>query len=159
MTDVVDQKTRSRMMSAIGSKNTAPERFVQQKLIEHSISFDLHRKDLPGTPDLVLPLYKVAIFVNGCFWHQHEGCRYASIPERHRDFWQKKLAGTVRRDGRKRADLQALGWTVLVVWECGTRHQGHYFDEVIDAIEGELTLGEWPLGDEQLESLIAIRST
>lgn len=145
MADIVDRLTRSRMMASIKGKHTAPERFVQMELEKLHISFDVHSKELPGKPDLSIPLYKVAIFVNGCFWHRHEGCFYATTPASNREFWRNKLAETVRRDAQKRAELEAQGWRVIVVWECGMKHCPSDFDEVIDAIEGETFLTEWPM--------------
>jgi DNA mismatch endonuclease (patch repair protein) len=133
------------MMAAIKSKDTAPEKFVQAELARWHISFDAHSKDLPGKPDLLVRLHQVAIFVNGCFWHRHDGCFYATTPASHKDFWVNKLAETVRRDSRKRAELEAQGWRVIVVWECGMKHCASDFDEVIDAIEGEIVLSEWPV--------------
>lgn len=144
MADIVDRSTRSRMMASIKGKNTAPERFVQEELEKRHITFEIHSKQLPGKPDITIPLYQVAIFVNGCFWHRHEGCFYATTPASRKDFWQDKLAENVRRDARKRNDLEALGWCVIVVWECGMKHCRNNFDEVIDAIEGETFLSEWP---------------
>ncbi|WP_447957528.1 very short patch repair endonuclease [Vreelandella sp. EE7] len=144
MTDIVDRFTRSKMMASIKGKNTAPERFVQSELEKRYISFEAHSKELPGKPDLALPLYQVALFVNGCFWHSHQGCFYATTPASQKTFWQQKLGETVERDARKRAELEALGWRVIVVWECGFKHCADQFDEVIDAIEGEISLNEWP---------------
>ncbi len=144
MADIVDRFTRSRMMASIQGKNTAPERFVQAALEQRHIGFDVHSTALPGKPDITIPLYQVAIFVNGCFWHRHEGCFYATTPSSRKQFWQTKLAENVRRDARKRAELEAIGWRVVVVWECGVKHAPEQFDEVIDTIEGEIFLPEWP---------------
>ena len=132
------------MMASIQGKNTAPERFVQAALGQRHIGFDAHSTELPGKPDITIPLYQVAIFVNGCFWHRHEGCFYATTPSSRKQFWQTKLAENVRRDARKRAELEAIGWRVVVVWECGVKHAPEQFDEVIDTIEGEIFLPEWP---------------
>ncbi|MFG6667952.1 very short patch repair endonuclease [Halomonas sp. HNIBRBA4712] len=144
MTDIVDPSTRSKMMASIKGKNTAPERFVQTELEKRHLSFEAHAASLPGKPDLVLPLYQVALFVNGCFWHRHAGCFYATTPASQKAFWQDKLGENVARDARKRAELEALGWRVIKVWECGVKHCPDQFDEVIDAIEGEIALSEWP---------------
>ncbi|MDN0075490.1 DNA mismatch endonuclease Vsr [Crenobacter sp. SG2303] len=119
--DVVDARTRSRMMSGIRGRDTKPEILVRKALFAERFRFRLHRHDLPGSPDIVLPRYRVAIFVHGCFWHMHAGCRYAKMPATRTDFWSKKLRGNVERDARAMEALVAAGWRVLVVWECATR--------------------------------------
>lgn len=124
MTDVVDAATRSRMMSGIGGKNTKPELLVRKALFAAGFRFRLHRKDLPGRPDVVIPGRRVVVFVHGCFWHAHQGCRYAKIPATRREFWEAKLAANVERDRRVREALLSAGWRVLVVWECATRSSG-----------------------------------
>ena len=121
MTDVVDTATRSRMMSGIGGRNTKPEIIVRKALFAAGYRFRLHRKDLPGRPDVVLPVHRVAVFVHGCFWHAHSGCRYAKTPASRREFWEAKLAANVERDRCARDALLSAGWRVLVVWECATR--------------------------------------
>lgn len=124
MTDVVDVATRSRMMSGIGGKNTKPELLVRKALFAAGFRFRLHRKDLPGRPDVVLPGRRVVVFVHGCFWHAHQGCPYAKTPATRREFWEAKLAANVERDRRTREALLSAGWRVLVVWECATRSSG-----------------------------------
>ncbi|WP_080493123.1 MULTISPECIES: very short patch repair endonuclease [Burkholderia] len=121
MIDVVDPKKRSLMMSGIRSKHTKPERLVRSMLHAAGFRYRLHRRDIPGVPDLILPKHKAAIFVHGCFWHVHANCRFATIPSSNRDFWQKKLARNRERDQRQIEALKALGWRVLIVWECATR--------------------------------------
>lgn len=108
-------------MARIRSSNTRPELAVRRLLHAQGFRFRLHRKDLPGRPDLVLPRHKLAIFVHGCFWHQHVGCRLASSPKSRQDYWNPKLAGNVERDRRNVAQLRSDGWRVEVVWECDTR--------------------------------------
>ena len=111
-------EARSRNMAAIKSKNTKPEIEVRKILHEMGYRFRLHRKDLPGNPDIVLPKYKTAIFVNGCFWHQHEDCKYACLPKTNFHFWKEKLAKNKKRDKLKHSQLNDLGWKIIIVWEC-----------------------------------------
>ncbi len=111
-------------MSGIGGKNTKPELLVRKALFAAGFRFRLHRKDLPGRPDVVIPGRRVVVFVHGCFWHAHQGCRYAKIPATRREFWEAKLAANVERDRRVREALLSAGWRVLVVWECATRSSG-----------------------------------
>ena len=119
MTDVVDQATRSRMMSGIRGKNTKPELLVRSHLHRKGLRFRLHA-NLPGKPDLVFPKYRTAVFVHGCFWHRHPDCRYAATPKTNDEFWQTKFAANVKRDALAQEKLTTLGWRVLVVWECQT---------------------------------------
>lgn len=116
--DVVDAATRSRMMSGIRSKDTKPEMTVRRYLHARGFRYRLHARDLPGSPDLVLPRYRVAILVHGCFWHRHSGCRFATTPTSNVEKWDAKFQANLERDARKFASLQAAGWRVLVVWEC-----------------------------------------
>lgn len=111
-------------MSGIGGKNTKPELLVRKALFAAGFRFRLHRKDLPGRPDVVLPGRRVVVFVHGCFWHAHQGCPYAKTPATRREFWEAKLAANVERDRRTREALLSAGWRVLVVWECATRSSG-----------------------------------
>jgi DNA mismatch endonuclease (patch repair protein) len=120
MADIVDPATRSRMMAGIGGKNTKPEMRVRRYLHRHGLRFRLHDKKLPGRPDLVFPRYRTAVFVHGCFWHQHPGCRFAYMPSSNEDFWRAKLNRNVTRDAEKQAELVGAGWRVLTVWECET---------------------------------------
>lgn len=118
MTDVHSASIRSKNMRAIRGKNTGPEVFVRRMLHRQGFRFRLHVKDLPGKPDIVLPKHHTAIFVHGCFWHQHTGCKNAVMPKTNTDFWQKKLESNVARDTQNIAKLIALGWKSIVVWEC-----------------------------------------
>lgn len=120
MADVVDKPTRSRMMSGIGPKNTLPEMRVRRYLHARGFRYRLHSRKLPGRPDLVFPRYRVALFVHGCFWHRHPGCRFATNPGTRVEFWENKFATNVARDKRKAAKLRRLGWRVLTIWECQT---------------------------------------
>ena len=121
MTDIVDGKRRSAMMARIRGRDTAPELAVRRIAHRMGLRFRLHRKDLPGRPDLVFPKHRLAVFVHGCFWHRHEGCRHASTPKSRVVFWTEKFAMNVARDSRQEAALKDLGWRVLVIWECETK--------------------------------------
>ncbi|SNB59307.1 T/G mismatch-specific endonuclease [Marinobacter sp. es.042] len=120
MTDIVDSATRSRMMSKIKGKNTKPEIMVRSALHQEGYRFRLHRKNLPGKPDIVLPKYRAAIFVNGCFWHGH-GCSLFKWPKTREEFWKEKINANINRDQRNQAQLADLGWRVCIVWECSIR--------------------------------------
>lgn len=104
-------------MSGIRARDTRPEMIVRSYLHSTGLRYRLHGK-LPGKPDLVFPRYRVVVFVNGCFWHRHEGCRHATTPSSNVAFWEKKFADNVSRDRRVRAELSKLGWRVLVIWSC-----------------------------------------
>ena len=123
MTDIVDSQRRSVMMAGIRGRDTKPELVVRR--IAHKLGrrFRLHRKDLPGRPDLIFPRHRLAVFVHGCFWHRHDGCRYAYTPKSRIGFWTKKFAQNVARDRRNEEALRDLGWRVLVIWECNTRNE------------------------------------
>ena len=121
MIDVVTPAVRSRMMSGIRNKNTRPEMVVRRFLHREGLRYRLHDRRLPGVPDLVFPKYGTVVFIHGCFWHRHEGCKYASMPSSNIEFWQTKFAGNVRRDRETVASLQRAGWRVIVLWECGLR--------------------------------------
>jgi DNA mismatch endonuclease (patch repair protein) len=118
MVDIVDKETRSRMMSGIRGKNTLPEITVRKYLHSKGLRYRLHVKTLPGKPDLVLPKYRLALFIHGCFWHRHKGCRYATTPASNPEFWQKKFEANVQRDKEVTRQLKHAGWRVLVIWEC-----------------------------------------
>ncbi|HLJ54410.1 MAG TPA: very short patch repair endonuclease, partial [Chthonomonadaceae bacterium] len=118
MADNLDPGLRRYTMSRVRDRNTTTEMFVRSLLHRMGYRFRLHRRDLPGKPDIVLPKYKTAIFVHGCFWHQHPGCRKAVIPAANRAYWSAKLARNVARDARVRAELQLAGWKMVIVWGC-----------------------------------------
>jgi DNA mismatch endonuclease (patch repair protein) len=117
MADVFPPEVRSRIMAAITGKDTQPELAVRRVLHAMGRRFRLHRKDLPGRPDVVLPRSRAVVFVHGCFWHGHS-CRKARLPSTRRAFWRNKIEGNRRRDRRNRDALRRLGWRVLTVWEC-----------------------------------------
>lgn len=124
MVDIVDPATRSRMMSRIRSRDTRPELALRSALHRLGLRFRLSTKDLPCKPDIVFPRQKAAVFVHGCFWHRHEGCRLATTPSSNREFWQRKFENNVSRDERNLALLEAMGWVALEVWECELRKGG-----------------------------------
>ena len=106
------------MMSLIKGKDTRPEQLVRKHLHAAGLRFRLHDRRLPGTPDLVFPKYRAVVFVNGCFWHSHPGCRYTAVPATRSEFWAKKFAATIERDRTKSNSLTATGWRVFTLWEC-----------------------------------------
>ncbi len=120
--DILAPEQRSRLMSRIRGKDTRPELRVRQVTYALGFRFRLHRRDLPGSPDLVFASRRKAIFVHGCYWHRHAGCRYAYSPKSNAEFWQAKFAANVARDQIATNALRELGWQVLVIWECETRN-------------------------------------
>ncbi len=121
MTDIVDSQTRSRMMAGIRGENTKPELALRRSLHALGFRYRLHAKGVPGKPDIVMPKYQAAIFVHGCFWHHHAGCRYATVPSTRPEFWSAKFDANVARDGAVRSALLERGWRVATVWECALR--------------------------------------
>lgn len=118
MADVLSKEQRKRCMSHVKSKDTKPEVMVRQFLFAQGFRYKLYRKDLPGKPDIVLPKYKTVIFINGCFWHGHSDCKYATIPEANHDFWLAKISGNIERDKSNYAKLHELGWNIIEIWQC-----------------------------------------
>ena len=110
--------TRSENMARVKNKNTQPEVYLRKLLWHMGFRYRLNYKNLPGSPDIYIPKYKAAIFVNGCFWHMHENCKYASIPKNNHDFWKSKLEGNVQRDKQNYIKLESMGIDVIVVWGC-----------------------------------------
>jgi len=122
MVDTVSPEQRSWNMSQIKGKNTKPELIVRSQLHRMGFRFRLHRKDLPGKPDIVLPKYRTVVFVHGCFWHRHKKCKYSYDPKSRKLFWQKKFDQNVERDKRNRRKITSLGWKTVVWWECQVIH-------------------------------------
>lgn len=116
--DTVAPEVRSRIMSRIRGKDTGPEKAVRSILHRAGLRFRIHKKGLPGTPDVVLPRYRTVIFVHGCFWHQHPGCHHSGVPRTNSPYWKAKFERIAERDARKVRELRALGWDVRVIWEC-----------------------------------------
>lgn len=126
-------------MSGIRGKNTWPERALRSALFAAKFRYRLHVRGLPGIPDLVFPKYRAVIFVHGCFWHRHAGCRYTTTPKANGDFWKQKFEGNVSRDARHAEMLLELGWRVAVVWECSLKRS------VEDTVQ---TVAQWLYGTE-----------
>lgn len=133
--DVHDPETRSYNMSRIRGKNTKPEVKLRSLLHRAGFRFRIHDSRLPGKPDIVLPKYRSVVFVNGCFWHRHEGCKYCTNPSTRKDFWDKKFSDTVQRDRVVKKQLEEAGWDVFVVWECELKNNA---EEVLRFLIDEL---------------------
>lgn len=118
MADVHDKATRSFNMSRIKGKNTKPEMLVRKFLHARGFRYKLHDKNLPGKPDLVLPKYKTVIFIHGCYWHKHEGCKYFVVPKTRTEWWLNKINGNVANDRKALADLKNNNWKIITIWEC-----------------------------------------
>lgn len=121
MADTMTPEQRHRCMAAIKGKDTKPELMVRKYLFSKGLRFRIQVRKLPGRPDIVLPKYRTVIFVDGCFWHGHEGCKYYRLPKSNIDFWQAKIERNIARDARNEAELKSQGWRVLRVWECDIR--------------------------------------
>ena len=121
MVDRISPASRSKNMRAIKSKNTSPEKRVRSAAHGLGLRFRLHRRDLPGSPDLLFPRRKTVLFVHGCFWHRHENCPGATTPKTNTDYWSKKFIENMERDKKNRKKLEDGGWKVLVIWECETK--------------------------------------
>lgn len=137
MKSPVPSESRSRNMAAIKSKDTKPELAVRSLLHALGYRFRLHRADLPGNPDVVLPRYRTVIFVNGCFWHRHQNCQYASTPKSNAQFWREKFAANVERDRRAIEVLEQAGWRVVVVWECEIANEEQLAKKLVSILSGE----------------------
>lgn len=133
---------RSEVMSRVRSKNTKPELAVRRALHGMGYRFRLHRKDLPGKPDVVLPKHRVTVFVHGCFWHQHPGCPKATMPKNNAAFWREKLKWNVERDERNRKRLRGAGWRTVVIWECEVGGAARHARR----LSGTFLVGHPPLG-------------
>ena len=140
MADRISEERRSWNMSRIHSADTHPEKRVRSTLHKAGYRFRLHSHTLPGSPDIVLPKFRTVIFIHGCFWHRHIGCRYAYEPKSRVEFWTEKFTRNVRRDAMKTEQLIELGWQVLIVWECQTRKQADLFC-VLTTLKAHLTQG------------------
>lgn len=125
MADVMTPEQRSRCMAAVKGKDTKPEMIVRKYLFSRGMRFRVQVRKLPGNPDIVLPKYKTAIFVNGCFWHGHEGCKYFRLPKSNIEFWKEKIERNIERDRESMQALLDLGWKIIRVWECELRNKAN----------------------------------
>lgn len=156
MADVMTPEQRSRCMAAIKGKDTKPEMIVRKYLFSRGLRFRIQVRKLPGTPDIVLPKYKTVIFVNGCFWHGHEGCKYFRLPKSNVEFWEAKIERNVARDVRNEAELNALGWRVIRAWECEIKtvsEREEYLKRLYDRIVNPIQ--SYPIESDTDETSIA----
>ena len=146
--DVHTKETRSYNMSQIKNKNTKPEELVRKDLFHRGLRYRKNVKKLPGCPDIVLTRYQAVVFVNGCFWHVHEGCKYFKWPQNNKEFWKTKLSDNKKRDIDNICELERSGWKVIVVWECELKKQ--FKAERLDKLYTEITGNEllFPIGVE-----------
>ena len=135
MTDIVSKKKRSEMMSGIKGKDTKPEIATRKMMYKMGLRYRLHKKNLPGKPDIVLGTVKLAIFVHGCFWHRHNQCKYSYSPKTRVNFWEKKFDDNVKRDMNNRHALDELGWKSAVIWECQTKDPDDLKRNILNIIE------------------------
>jgi len=147
VTDIVDAKTRSRMMSGIRGKNTKPEIIIRKVLFSKGFRYRLHDKRLPGSPDLVFPKYNAVIFIHGCFWHAHE-CHLFKWPATREEFWKTKITGNKIRDKKNIDKLLGAGWRVLIIWECATKGRGRHSSESIG-----VQVAKWLQGSSILDEI------
>ncbi|MBE6489908.1 MAG: DNA mismatch endonuclease Vsr [Methanobrevibacter sp.] len=137
MVDRVSKEVRSYNMSRIRSKDTKPEILVRSYLFSKGLRFRKNDKRYPGSPDIVLPKYNTIVFVHGCFWHLHDGCKYARMPKSNVDYWEKKLHRNKERDKRNQKELEAMGWNVITVWECELKKDK--VEETLENLYGQIT--------------------
>lgn len=135
MTDKLTPEQRHRCMSRIRSKNTRPEILVRKFLFAHGFRYRVNVRNLPGTPDIVLRRFKTVIFINGCFWHGHEGCRYYVLPKSNVEFWERKIERNRNRDAANQMRLRLMGWSVVQIWECQLKPRKRH-----DTLEGLLSI-------------------
>jgi len=140
MPDRFSAEERSRIMSRVKGRDTQPELVVRRQLHRLGYRFRLHRKDLPGKPDIVLPKYRAVIFVHGCFWHGHPGCRRATRPASNTEFWDRKIDSNVARDAQAQAALAALGWRQLTIWQCQIRDPEALAERLTQFLSAEVPL-------------------
>lgn len=152
MTDIVSPETRSRMMSGIRGKGTRPEMRLRRYLHSQGLRYRVNVRGLPGTPDLVFPMYRTIVFVHGCYWHRHTGCRQAYAPRSNIEFWSKKFRANVERDKQAVDRLIFDGWRVIIIWECGLKSSEAERELAwlpLEIRSGNQTFLEWPFGELQ----------
>ena len=143
MPDIYTKLKRSQIMSKISGKETKPELLVRKYLFSQGFRFRKNVKNLPGSPDIVLPKYKAVIFVHGCFWHGHEGCKRSKLPETNKEFWKNKISATKDRDIRNVAKLEKMGWKVIIIWQCSLKNNELYINRMSELIK-EIKVEEIP---------------
>mgnify|MGYP002623971545 CR=1 FL=1 len=136
MADVLTPEQRHLNMTRIRSKDTGIEKQVRSQLHADGFRFRLNVKDMPGKPDVVLPKYRTVVFINGCFWHGHQRCRYFVVPKTNTEFWVNKIDGNIKRDKEHYRQLEIMGWNVIIVWECALKN--NRFEETIIHLETAL---------------------
>lgn len=136
MADVLTPEQRHLNMTRIRSKDTGIEKQVRSQLHADGFRFRLNVKDMPGKPDVVLPKYRTVVFINGCFWHGHQRCRYFVVPKTNTEFWVNKIDGNIKRDKEHYRQLEIMGWNVIIVWECALKN--NRFEETIIQLETAL---------------------
>ena len=144
MTDTLTIAERSRLMAKIRGKNTAPERAVRSLLHRAGYRFRIHVRGLPGTPDIVLPKHRAVVFVHGCFWHRHSGCKIAAMPKSHRKFWAAKFARNVANDRKCRRQLRRRGWRVATIWECQLKQPERVLAKINRLLRPRPAAGSFP---------------
>lgn len=143
MTDTMTPEQRSRCMAAIKGKDTKPEMIVRKYLFSRGLRYRVNNRKLPGSPDIVLRKYKTVVFIDGCFWHGHEGCKHYRLPKSNVDYWRHKIAMNIARDYVNGVDLRLAGWKVIRVWECEIKTKMSR-DARLERLYNEITLGRKP---------------
>lgn len=142
--DRIDKSTRSRIMASVKSKNTQLEIIVRKFLHAQGFRFRLHDSSLPGKPDVVLKKYRLCIFIHGCFWHHHDGCRFATIPKTNVEFWRNKFIKNRRRDIHNKIVLLETGWRVFELWQCGLKNNDKSLEWLPSYIKSDICKLSWP---------------
>ena len=154
MTDIKSKEERSRNMAAIKGKDTKPEMIVRKYLFSKGLRFRIHVKKLAGSPDIVLPKYKIVIFVNGCFWHGHDGCKYSRLPKSNDFFWDQKISTNKARDIANEYVLKTLGWKVMHIWECEIKKVKDR-EKILESIYRKIVSTSIPFQTEELPLITA----